>query len=84
MEKAAAYAISAFIVGLGLWILIAGTLFMGSRCSHPHSDRVPERFRSHLKSIPFGETRTLALFSRLRRRQTYAIRLRSLLTSAPV
>ena len=39
---------------------------MGSRCSHPHSDRVPERFRSHLKSVPFGETRTLAvLFSRL-------------------
>ena len=24
MEKAAAYAISAFIVGFGLWILIAG------------------------------------------------------------
>jgi len=24
MEKAAAYAISAFIVGIGLWILIAG------------------------------------------------------------
>ena len=61
------------------------TLFMGSRCSHPHSDRIPECFRSHLKSIPFGETRTLTvLFSRLRRRQTYAIRLRSLLTTAPV
>jgi hypothetical protein len=27
MEKAAAYAISAFIVGFGLWILIAGLSF---------------------------------------------------------
>jgi hypothetical protein len=28
--------------------------FMDLRCSHPHNDRAPERFRPHLKSIPFG------------------------------
>jgi hypothetical protein len=58
MEKAAAYAISAFIVGFGLWILIAGlsssvpALWICAALI-PIAVGAPERFRPHLKSIPF-------------------------------
>src|SRR5882672_5934377 len=56
MEKAAAYAISAFIVGFGLDPFCRPKLqcarILDLRCPHPHGDRAPERFRPHLKSIP--------------------------------
>jgi hypothetical protein len=51
MEKAAAYAVSALIVGFGVWILVTGLSssaprFMDLRRSHPHSGRASECFRS--------------------------------------
>ena len=48
MEKLAAYAISAFIIGFGLWILVAGlsstSVLLVLRRFNSHSDRALERF----------------------------------------
>jgi len=52
MDKAAAYAISALIVGFGVWILIAG-LSYSAPALWICVARPLERFLRHLESIPF-------------------------------
>ncbi len=55
MDKAVAYAVSAFIVGFGIWILVAGLNPTGRPywvvlALIPTSDRSPERVRRSLNA----------------------------------